>query len=189
LHVQRGSDYPVISKRMRFRPPASRPGGSVSLPAREQQVLNGIETVLQDSEATLTAMFGLFTRLAGGEEKPRAEELGLAPLRTRPPRAAGRLPPRAASGLSRNAGRLSPGAGRWLPGEWRRVVILLAMLVAAAGAAVILSTTASPRTCGPATATGAYGVSFSPAPSCSSSPTAPTPTQLPRAAPVRQYAP
>ena len=59
----------------------------MSLPVREQQVLDRIETVLQDSEATLTAMFGLFTRLAGDEEKPGVEELGLASLRSRlPPR-------------------------------------------------------------------------------------------------------
>ena len=181
----------------------------MSLPAREQQVLDGIETVLQDSEATLTAMFGLFTRLTGDEEKPRVEELGLASVRSRlPPRAADRrnaglpppaagglsrnagLPPRAAGGLSRNGGRLSPGAGRWLPGRpglWQRVVILLAMLVMAV---VILNMkTTSPRACGPATATDAYGVSLSQAGSCSSSPTAPTPTQLPRAAPVSQYGP
>jgi hypothetical protein len=154
----------------------------MSLPAREQQVLDGIETVLQDSEATLTAMFGLFTRLTGDEEKPRVEELGLASLRSR-------LPP-AAGGLSRNAGRLSPGAGRWLPGgpgRWQRVVILLAMLVMAV---VILSmNTTSPRTCGRPTATDTYGVSLSQARSCSPSPTAPTPTQLPRAAPVSRYGP
>ena len=171
----------------------------MSLPAREQQVLDGIETVLQDSEATLTAMFGLFTRLTGDEEKPRVEELGLASLRSRlppgagaglPPGAGAGLPPRAAGGLSRNAGRLSPAAGRWLPGspgKWQRVVILLAMLVMAA---VILSmNTTSPRTCGRATATDAYGVSLSQARSCSPSPTAPTPTQLPRAAPVSRYGP
>jgi hypothetical protein len=166
----------------------------MSLPVREQQVLDRIETVLQDSEATLTAMFGLFTRLAGDEEKPGVEELGLASLRSRlPPRGAGGLPPGAAGGFSRNAGRRSPGAGRWHPGgpgQWQRMVILLAMLIMAAGAAVILSMNAtSPRACGPATATDAYGVSLSQAGSCSSSPTAPTPTQLPRAAPVSQYGP
>ena len=169
----------------------------MSLPAREHQVLDGIETILEDSEATLTAMFGLFTRLAGDEEKPRVEELGLASVRSRlPPPAAGGLsrnaglPPRAAGGLSRNGGRLSPGAGRWLPGRpglWQRVVILLAMLVMAV---VILNMkTTSPRACGPATATDAYGVSLSQAGSCSSSPTAPAPTQLPRAAPFSQYGP
>ena len=163
----------------------------MSLPVREQQVLDGIETVLQDSEAALTAMFGLFTRLAGDEEKPRVEELGLASLRSRlPPRGAGGLPPGATAGFSRNAGRRSPGAGRWhpgSPGQWQRMVILLAMLVMAV---VILSkNTTSPRTCGRATATDAYGVSLSQAGSCSSSPTAPTPTQLPRAAPVSQYGP
>jgi hypothetical protein len=166
----------------------------MSLPAREQQVLDGIETVLQDGEATLTAMFGLFTRLAGDEEKPRVEELGLASLRSRlPVRVAGGLPPGTAGGLSGNAGLMSPGAGRWLPrspGGWHRVAILLAMLVMAAGAAVILSmTTTSPQACGPATATDVYGVSLSQAGSCSSSPTAPTPTQLPRAASVSQYGP
>jgi hypothetical protein len=158
----------------------------MSLPAREQQVLDGIETVLQDSEATLTAMFGLFTRLTGDEEKPGVEELGLASLRSRPP-------VRAAGGLSRNAGLMSPRTDRWPQrgtGEWHRVVILLAMLVIAAGAAVILSmNTTNPRACGPAIATDTYGVSLSQAGSCSSSRTAPAPAQLPRAAPVSQYGP
>jgi hypothetical protein len=164
----------------------------MSLPAREQQVLDGIETVLQDSEATLTAMFGLFTRLTGDEEKPRAEELGLASLRSRlAPRAVAGLspraaagPPRAAGGLSRNAGRLSPGEGRWLParpGRRKRVVMLLAMLAMAVGAVAILSATAtSSRLCAPATSTQAYGSSaLSPAASCPASPAVPTPTQVP----------
>jgi hypothetical protein len=45
------------------------------LPAREQQVLDGIETVLQSGEDRLTSLFALFTRLEGNAEKPGAEEL------------------------------------------------------------------------------------------------------------------
>src|ERR1700687_3009274 len=48
----------------------------MSLPAREQQVLEGIETLLQAGEVRLTSMFVLFTRLAGDEERPGTEELG-----------------------------------------------------------------------------------------------------------------
>jgi len=148
----------------------------MSLPAREQQVLDGIETVLRDSEAGLTAMFGIFTRLAGDEAKPWAEEFRLPSQRSR-------LLLSAADGLSRDAGRRSPAAGRWPArgsAEWPRVLILLAMLVAAVGAAVILSiTTTSTRTCGPATATHAAGSSRSQPGSCPTSPAVPTPTSAP----------
>jgi Putative restriction endonuclease len=56
----------------------------MSLPVREQQVLDGIETGLQAGEACLTFMFVLFTRLAGDEGKPGTEELG--PQSRRPTR-------------------------------------------------------------------------------------------------------
>lgn len=100
----------------------------MSLPAREQQVLDGIETVLQADEARLTSMFVFFTRLAGEEQKPGAEEL-------RPP---ARRP------LARR---------RWTVGgsdEWLRVVILFTILVAALGATLVLiESRTSVRTCVP----------------------------------------
>ncbi len=103
----------------------------MSLPAREQQVLDGIETVLQAGEARLTSMFVSFTRLAGDEEKPGMEEL-------RPP------------------ARRSLATRRWAAGgsgEWLRVVILLTILVAALGATLVLIVSrTSVRTCAPSQA-------------------------------------
>ncbi len=100
----------------------------MSLPAREQQVLDEIETVLQVGEARLTSMFVFFTRLAGDEQRPEAEEL--------------RPPPRRSL-----AGR------RWAvggPGEWLRVVMLLTILVAALGVTLVLIVSrTSVRTCAP----------------------------------------
>ncbi len=100
----------------------------MSLPAREQQVLDGIETVLQAGEARLTAMFVFFTRLAGDEERPGTEEL-------RPP------------------SRRSLAGRRWSVGgsdEGLRVVILITILVAALGLTLVLiASMTSVRTCSP----------------------------------------
>ena len=149
----------------------------MSLPDREQQVLDGIETVLQDGEAGLTSMFVLFTRLAGDEEKPRVEELEL-------PYRPARLPlPRAADGLPADARLRSLARGRrgqGGSGEWVHVVILLSVLVAALGCAVVLSMRATgTQTCVPAAVTHAPGSASSQPPSCPSSPSVPTPTRIP----------
>jgi hypothetical protein len=149
----------------------------MSLPAREQQVLDGIETVLQDGAAGLTSMFVLFTRLAADEEKPRVEELGLPSRRSLLPL------PREADGLPADArlrslarGRLGLGGS----GERLRLVILLTMLAAAIGCAVVLSMrTTSMRACVPAAVTYAPGSAPSQPPACPSSPSAPTPTRIP----------
>jgi hypothetical protein len=103
----------------------------MSLPAREQQVLDGIETALQAGEARLTSMFVFFTRLAGDEEKPGTEEL--------------RSPPRRSL-----AGRHWAVGGS---GEWLRVVMLLTILVAALGTTlVVIVSRTSVRTCAPSQA-------------------------------------
>ena len=102
----------------------------MSLPAREQQVLDGIETVLQAGEARLTSMFVSFTRLAGDEKarNGRAEAPGAA-----------------------IAGHEALGRRRL--GEWLRVVILLTILVAALGATLVLIVSrTSVRTCAPSQA-------------------------------------
>jgi hypothetical protein len=148
----------------------------MSLPAREQQVLDGIETVLQAGETSLTSMFVLFTRLAEDEEKPRAEELG--PQSRRP-----LLPLRVTDGYRSGARRRSPAAGRWAvggSGEWLRVVILLTIVVAALGSALVLSlSTTSVRTCGPTIAAHDPGAALSQPESCQSSRSVPTPTRGP----------
>ena len=94
----------------------------MSLPAREQQVLDGIETVLQAGEARLTSMFVFFTRLAGDEGKPGTEEL-------------------------RPSSRRSQVWRRWTAsgsGEWLRVVMLLTILLAALGVTLVLSRRSGP---------------------------------------------
>ena len=130
----------------------------MSLPAREQQVLDGIETILQADEARLTSMFFYFGRLAGDEEKPAAEELKPQTLR-------------------------SPADSRWTRGgsrEWLRVVILLTVLVAALGAALVVDvSTTSMRTCGPVLAAHNPGSALSQSRSCPSSPSVPTPLRVP----------
>ena len=40
----------------------------MSLAAREQQILDGMETALQAGETRLTSMFAIFTRLSRDEE-------------------------------------------------------------------------------------------------------------------------
>ena len=52
----------------------------MSLPARQQRVLDRIERSLHVCEPHLRSMFALFTKLTGDEEMPRLEELRLRPL-------------------------------------------------------------------------------------------------------------
>jgi len=47
----------------------------MSLPARQQRVLDRIERSLHVCEPHLTSMFAVFTKLTGDEEMPRLEEL------------------------------------------------------------------------------------------------------------------
>jgi hypothetical protein len=47
----------------------------MSLPARQQRVLDRIERSLHVCEPHLTPMFAVFTKLTGDEEMPRLEEL------------------------------------------------------------------------------------------------------------------
>lgn len=116
----------------------------MSLPAREQQVLEGIETVLQVGEARLTSMFVLFTRLAGDEEKPGTEELG-------PGHATGRARRRSAPARQLTIGQ---------QGVLLRAVISLTVAIAALVSIMffVMSAT-SARTCGPLSATHSSGPS------------------------------
>lgn len=47
----------------------------MSLPARQQRALDRIEHSLHVCEPHLKSMFAIFTKLTGGEEMPRLEEL------------------------------------------------------------------------------------------------------------------
>ena len=48
----------------------------MSLPARQQRVLDGIAETLRLTEPRLTAMFAIFTRLTKNEPPPGREQLG-----------------------------------------------------------------------------------------------------------------
>src|ERR1035437_6515219 len=47
---------------------------TMSLPSKQQRVLDRIESILRDSDPRLAAMFVIFTRLTRDEEVPRLEE-------------------------------------------------------------------------------------------------------------------
>ena len=47
----------------------------MSLPARQQRVLDQIETILQARDPALTSMFATFARLTAQEAMPKIEEL------------------------------------------------------------------------------------------------------------------
>jgi hypothetical protein len=116
----------------------------MSLPAREQQVLEGIETVLQAGEARLTSMFVLFTRLAGDEEKPGIEELG-------PGHATGRARRRSAPARQLTIGQ---------QGVLLRAGISLTVAVAALVSIMFFAMSATgARTCGQVSATHSSGPS------------------------------
>jgi hypothetical protein len=85
----------------------------MSLAAREQQILDGMETALQAGETRLTSMFAIFTRLSRDEEIPGTKELAARSRRPRSwlkaPRATGRHP--------RNAWWRSTSRARWATGR------------------------------------------------------------------------
>ena len=53
----------------------------MGLPARQQQILDQIEQVLQAADPRLKAMFAAFTRMALREDKPSAEVIPRRPAR------------------------------------------------------------------------------------------------------------
>jgi hypothetical protein len=82
----------------------------MSLPARQQRVLDMIEGVLQASEPKLAAMFAMFARLTGGE----GPASGAVPVGGDGP--AGSQPPSPGAPLLRRRRRL-----RSRPPRWRRL--------------------------------------------------------------------
>lgn len=148
----------------------------MSLPAREQRALDGIEIMLQAGEARLTSMFVFFTYLSGDEEKPGTEELGIQSRRLRSAvRATGRY---LWSARRRPTPRGRRGNGQ--PGARLRAVTMLPFAVAiatvAATAAVLTGVSASSaHACGPAAAVHRSGPALSQARICQSSRPVPVP--------------
>ena len=151
----------------------------MSLAAREQQILDGMETALQAGETRLTSMFTIFTRLSSDEEIPGTEELAVRSRRPRSwlraPRAAGRYP--------RNARRRSTSRARWAtgrPAAKLRAIALIPVALAAIASVVLLGvSTASVRMCRPVNAVHTSGLALSPARACQPSPPVPMPRRGP----------
>jgi hypothetical protein len=87
----------------------------MSLPARQQRILDGIGDTLRISEPRLAAMFAIFTRLHRNEPEPSRERLARPMRATWLAALTGRLPDWPASGLRRN---------------WRRMLVLSQVAVA-----------------------------------------------------------
>ena len=89
----------------------------MSLPSKQQRVLDRIESILQDSDPRLAAMFVIFTRLTRDEEMPRLEELRarLARLRAWITWRTGPVRRRAVGTRPQSLPRLRPPAIRFWP--------------------------------------------------------------------------
>ncbi len=120
----------------------------MSLAAREQRILDGMETTLQAGETRLTSMFAIFTRLFRDEGKPGTEELA---ARSWQPRSWLNAP-RATGGHPWNAWWRSPSRARWAigrPAAKLHAIALIPVALAAIASLVLLGMiTASMRSCG-----------------------------------------
>ena len=116
----------------------------MSLPARQQRVLDRIEGSLHACEPRLRSMFAVFTTLTGDEDMPRLEELHSWSLSLRGWRR--RLP-------RLRRGRRSAGRG-WAVGAQpfglRAVLLVTVMLLALAPAVLLGLGTRGVSRCGPA---------------------------------------
>jgi hypothetical protein len=150
----------------------------MSLAAREQRILDGIETTLQAGETRLTSMFAIFTRLSGGRRKTRNGRAGGPVL------AAAELAERAAG-----HGRAfleclvavtvpSPVGDR--PAAKLRAIALIPVALAAIASLVLLGMiTVSMRSCGLVNAGHTSERVLSRAMTCQPSPPVPTPRRGP----------
>jgi hypothetical protein len=100
----------------------------MSLPVRQQRVLEGIAETLRLTEPRLTAMFAIFSRLTRNEPTPRREQLA-APRRLACLAAILRwLPASPRSARRRNGGKLG----------WQRVLILSQVVIGVVLLAVLI---------------------------------------------------
>jgi len=115
----------------------------MSLPVRQQRVLDRIEHSLHVSEPHLKSMFAIFTKLTWDEEMPRREELRLRSLPF--PRWCKR-----AARLGRK-GQTATGAGATgAPGARQRALLLIPVMLLALASAVLFGLgTRSVSQCGP----------------------------------------
>ena len=123
----------------------------MSLPPKQQRVLNRIESLLRDSDPRLTAMFVIFTRLTRDEEMPRLEELRARLIRVR-------------TWISWRTAPVRRRAGQ--PSQRLRAILLFpAALVAMLCALLIGAGSPGGQRCGPALKTPATELLMYPQPS------------------------
>ena len=114
----------------------------MSLPVRQQRVLDRIEHSLHVCEPHLKSMFAIFTKLAGDEEMPQLEQLKSFSLpfpgwRARPARPG-------------QKGQTATGAGAPGAGARLRPLLLISVLLLALAPAVLFGLgTRSVSQCGP----------------------------------------
>jgi hypothetical protein len=151
----------------------------MSLAAREQRILDGIETALQAGETRLTSMFAIFTRLLGDEDKPGMEELA---ARSQRPRSWLKAP-QATGGHPWNFWWRSPSRARWSTGRPAgklRAIALISVALAAIASLVFLGMiTAGMRSCGPVSAGHTSARVLSRVMTCQPSPPVPAPRRGP----------
>jgi hypothetical protein len=119
----------------------------MSLPACQERVLGAIEKALRAGEPRLAASFAIFTRLAGGEDLPRTEQLTPPSWLQRVLASAGRawrlIFPRS---RSRRPAMRAPGRAA---ARLRAVVVLPVLLLMMASATVVTAV-AGTHACAPA---------------------------------------
>ena len=113
----------------------------MSLPACQERVLSAIEDALRTGEPRLASRFAIFTRLAGGEELPRTEQLVPQPWLRRVLAGVGRafrlLLPRPAA----------RGSAAVRPAARLRAVVVLPVLLIMMASATVATAAASAHTC------------------------------------------
>ena len=117
----------------------------MSLPACQERVLGAIEKALRAGEPRLASRFAIFTRLAGGEDLPRTEQLMPQPWLQRVLASAGRawrlfFPRSRSRGI---AGVRAPGR----PAARLRAVVVLPVLLLMMASAAVAAALAGTRSC------------------------------------------
>jgi hypothetical protein len=105
----------------------------MTLPARQQRILDGMAVSLQERDPRLASLFSIFTRLTRQEPMPRAEEMP-------PGRPAVR---RARSGRPEPRGRRRPERSA----AWLRAIVIPVALAAVAAVLFLSLMTGSTRGC------------------------------------------
>lgn len=104
----------------------------MTLPARQQRILDGMAVSLQERDPRLASLFSIFTRLTRQEPMPRAEE----------------MPPGRSPGHRGRRDRPQPQGRR--PGRsaaWLRAIVIPVALAAVAAVLFLSLTTGSTRGC------------------------------------------